>query len=79
MNCPYCGKEMKLGYIQCRDGVTWTLKKQLVSSLSFLGKESTSLENGAADNSSAVYAFKCDDCKKVIIDYSKKGNRSNKY
>lgn len=70
MLCPYCGKEMELGYIQCRDGVTWTPKKQLVASLSVLGKGSVSLENGAADNSRTVYAFKCADCKKVIIDYS---------
>ena len=27
MKCPYCGKEMTLGYIQNRDGVYWTEKK----------------------------------------------------
>ena len=70
MVCPYCEKEMDLGFIQCRDGVTWTPEKQLVASLSVLGKGSVSLENGAADNSRAVYAFKCPECKKVIIDYS---------
>ncbi len=69
MKCLYCGKEMTLGYIQCRDGVYWTLKKQLIASLSSLGKESTPLANGAADNSSAVFAFKCGACKKIIIDY----------
>ena len=72
MLCPYCGKEMELGYIQCRDGVFWTEKKQLVSSLSFLGKGAVSLENGAADDSHAVYAYKCADCKKVIIDYAER-------
>lgn len=71
MNCPYCDKEMTLGYIQCRDGVNWTLKKQLVAALSCFGKECTSLANGAAYNSSAVYAYKCGDCKKVIIDYDR--------
>lgn len=70
MKCPYCEKEMILGYIQCRDGVYWTLNKQLVASLSSLGKGSTCLSNGAADNSSTVFAFKCEDCKKIIIDYS---------
>ena len=70
MKCPYCEKEMTLGYIQCRDGVYWTLKKQLVASLSSLGKGSTCLSNGAADNSNTVFAFKCEDCKKIIIDYS---------
>lgn len=56
MLCPYCGKEMEAGFIQCRDGVTWTPKKQFLPSLSFLGKGAVSLENGAADNSSSVYA-----------------------
>lgn len=70
MKCPYCNEEMQLGYIQCRDGVSWTPKKQLVPSLSFLGKNSFSLENGAADNSTAVYAYRCKACKKIIIDYS---------
>lgn len=72
MKCPYCEKEMTLGYIQCRDGVYWTLKKQLVASLSSLGKGSTCLSNGAADNSNTVFAFKCEDCKKIIIDYLNK-------
>ena len=51
MKCPYCEKEMTLGYIQCRDGVYWTLKKQLVASLSSLGKGSTCLaaEYGTGD------------------------------
>ena len=70
MKCPYCNKEMESGYIQCRDGVTWTPKKQLIASLSFLGNDSVSLANGATDNSRTVYAYKCDECKKVIIDYS---------
>ncbi|MBR3865834.1 MAG: hypothetical protein IKM67_03860 [Clostridia bacterium] len=70
MNCPFCNKEMELGYIQCRDGVTWTPKKQLVAALSILGKAAFSIENGAADNSRTVYAYRCKDCKKIVIDYS---------
>ena len=58
---------MQLGYIQCRDGVTWTPKKQILASLSWLGKGGMAIENGAAENSSAVYAYKCEDCKKIII------------
>ena len=69
MKCPYCNNEMELGYIQCRDGVTWTPKKQLIAALSILGKGSISLKNGAAENSRAVYAQRCKECKKVIIDY----------
>ena len=33
-------------------------------------KGRTSLANGAAENNSAVYAYKCEKCRKVIIDYS---------
>lgn len=61
---------MELGHLQCRDGVTWTPKKQLVAALSAFGTGAISLENGASHNSNAVYAFHCSTCKKVIIDYS---------
>lgn len=70
MKCPYCDKEMTLGYIQCRDGVRWTLKKQLVAALSFLGKESTSLANGAADNSNTVYAYVSSYFKWMVLESS---------
>ena len=70
MKCPYCNQEMESGYIQCRDGVTWTPKKQLVAALSSLAQGSVSLENGAGSNSRTVYAYRCGGCRKVIIDYS---------
>ena len=70
MKCPYCEKEMEQGFIQCRDGVTWTPKKQPIAALSVLGKGSMPLINGAAENSRTVYAYRCDMCKKVIIDYA---------
>jgi len=70
MNCPYCGEEMTLGYIQCRDNVTWTPKKQWAAALSSLGKGSVSLANGAANNARTVFAHNCRACKKVVIDYA---------
>lgn len=51
MECTYCNEEMTLGYIQCRDGVYWPPKKQLVSALAEFSKGSTSLSNGAANHS----------------------------
>lgn len=45
-------------------------KKQFIAALSFLGKDSVSITNGASDSSQTVYAYKCGECKKVIIDYS---------
>ena len=71
MKCPYCQKEMELGYIQCRDGVIWTSKKVFAAALSSLGKDSLSLGNGAGRNNTVVYAHKCADCKKVIIEYTR--------
>lgn len=62
---------MQRGYVQCRDGVNWTPKKQPVAALSFLGRGRVSLENGADDNlfHSTVYAHHCGNCKIVLIPY----------
>ena len=70
MTCPYCQKEMALGYIQCRDGLVWTPRRQPVAALSCFGKGSVPLSNGAADNARTVYAHRCADCQKILIDYS---------
>lgn len=70
MKCPYCDKEMTKGYIQCRDGLFWTPKKQLVASLSVFGKGKVTLENDGGRNCRTVYAYNCLDCNKVIIPYN---------
>ena len=70
MLCPYCQKEMALGYIQCRDGLHWTPHRQPVAALSCFGRGSVSLSNGAADNSRTVFAHRCAACQKIIIDCS---------
>ena len=70
MICPYCGKEMDLGYIQCRDGVCWTPKKRSIEAFTYLSKGKVSLANGAADNVRTVFAYNCSVCRKVIVDYS---------
>ncbi len=70
MECPYCKKEMELGYIQSQSGVTWTPKRYCIEAFAFYGKNSMSLANGAADNSKTVYAYRCSECKKVVIEYS---------
>lgn len=70
MNCPYCQKKMILGYIQCRDGLHWTPRRQPVAALSCFGRGSVPLSNGAADSARTVYAYRCVDCQKIIIDCS---------
>ena len=73
MICPYCNREMQKGYIQCRDGLHWTPKKQVVSALSGLGKGAVLIgnEEGLVPNTTAI-AYHCDECKKIIIDYSER-------
>ena len=71
MKCPYCNNEMKKGYIQCRDGVTLTPKKQMVAALSSFGSGAIQIgkDSGLVSNSVAE-AYHCNVCKKVIIHYS---------
>ena len=37
MKCPYCGEEMQLGCIQCRDGVYWSEKERVIAALNIGG------------------------------------------
>ncbi len=69
--CPYCNNEMELGYIQCRDGVSWTKEKTPVAALSFLSSSAVILASGGGPLSGAVIeAYRCPSCKKIIIDYA---------
>ena len=62
MKCPYCDNEMELGYIQSRDGLGWNAKKRIVSALS-----GTFADQNLGET---AVAFRCKECKKMIIDYS---------
>ena len=63
MKCPYCGNEMEQGFIQSPQEISW--KKG--DKRPFLGR--AQFHEGSVILSSAVTAFLCRDCKKVIIDY----------
>ena len=78
MVCPYCNKEMQKGFIQCRDGLHWTPKKQIIHSLSGLGKDAVLFGREAdfVPNRVAV-AYNCESCKKIMIDYSERSDVSN--
>ena len=72
MKCPYCNSEMILGYIQCRDGVSWSKKMRLIAAIPPLSSSSIILSSGeGAFSGSAIEAYRCDECKKIIIDYGK--------
>ena len=71
MKCNNCGREMTLGYIQCRDGVYWNANKKRIAAIAGGGKGSillSGLSEGPFAGSSAE-AYKCDNCKIVMIKY----------
>lgn len=70
MICPYCQNEMEEGYVQCRDGLHWTPKKQMVAALSGLGKGAVKIGDPLAyiPNTTAT-AYHCEKCKFVMIPY----------
>ena len=71
MKCPYCGNEMEKGYVQCRDGLTWTPKKQWIAALSGLGAGAVLIgKNSGLTVNTVAEALICKACKKVVIDYS---------
>lgn len=67
MKCPYCNNEMQKGYVQCRDGLYWTPKKQSVSALAALAKGAVPIGNDdmLKRNKQAV-AYKEPYIKKII-------------
>ena len=70
MLCPFCQTEMKLGCIQCRDGLYWSPKKRIAPALPPLDKNAVDLSPAErAFNGITMKAYLCSECKKVIIDY----------
>lgn len=70
MKCPYCGNELRKGYIQSGRIIFFTEKIHKFSFIPNLSKESEvvlSSNNMTYPNCNALH---CLACKKVIIDYS---------
>ena len=70
MKCPICGGEMEYGLIQCSSPISWlkTDKRRWVYSPK-LYEGSVSLSAASMFKGSAVVAYNCRDCKKILIDY----------
>lgn len=64
MNCPFCGKEMVKGCLQSREFLSWNQKK--VPTV-FTGMMAAEMELGFS-----VTAYRCDACKKLVVDYAEK-------
>ena len=62
MKCPYCSNEMEKGYLQSRDGMGWNEKERLIPALS---EVLASQQIGRT-----VVAYRCKNCKIIVIDYS---------
>ena len=71
MKCPYCKKEMELGFIQSPQEISWKKgdKRPLLGRAQF-HEGSVILSELSFLKGSAVTSFLCRECKKVIIDYS---------
>ena len=71
MKCPYCKNVMDLGFIQSPQEISWKKgdKRPLMGRAQF-HEGSVILSELSFLKGSAVTAFLCRECKKVIIDYS---------
>ena len=71
MRCPYCNKEMEEGIIQSPQEISWKkgIKRPVFGRAQF-HEGSVVLSELSLMKGSAVVAFLCRECKKVIIDYS---------
>lgn len=70
MKCPYCGKEMEKGFMQSPQEIAWLEgeKRHFLSKADFY-EGSVVLSKLSFLKGSAVTAYLCRDCKKVLIDY----------
>ncbi len=71
MKCPYCSKEMEKGLIQSPQELAWLEgeKKHMISRASVY-EGSVILSKFSYFKGSAVTAFLCRNCKKVLVDYA---------
>ena len=67
MKCPYCGREMKLGFIQGdRYPLKWVSAEEDKGPLFQWFSKGIKLSDAFKDNN--VESFFCENCKKIIID-----------
>lgn len=70
MKCPYCGKEMRYGVIQSPHEINWKPKKAKLFGTAQFHEGAIVLSQNNFFKGSCVEAYRCDDCKKIIIEYS---------
>ena len=77
MKCPYCNEEMELGVIPSRLELAWFKGVKRPTLSAKLHKDAVVLSKMSFMNGSAVAAYLCRDCQKVVIDYSIKKSDYN--
>ena len=65
MDCPFCGKEMKPGWLRSRGPMQWSTRP-LERLLPLRGQENVSIYS--INEPSTAYI--CRECEKMIVDYS---------
>ena len=73
MICPYCNKEMEKGVISSGNEIAWMRKKHFFNRAEF-HEGSVVLSDFSFLSGSAVEAWLCRDCCKVVIDYQENEN-----
>ena len=68
--CPRCEKEMKKGFIQSGTRLAWVPKVSKVSVEPSLNKESVLLSKQNRFSINYVDAYLCEQCKRILVDYS---------
>lgn len=72
IECSTCGSEMRKGYIQSSNRLAWVPKVAKLSVEPSLNEGSVLLSNQNRFTINYVDAFLCENCKKVLIDFSVK-------
>ncbi len=79
MNCPYCGQAMEQGLLQSPQEISWIKgNKRRLFGRAELHEGSVVLSELSILKGSAVVAFLCRDCRKVVIDYGEKDSDLNR-
>lgn len=75
MKCPYCNKDTEPGVIQSQHALRWQKTRYI-----FLTKRETdiTLSDQNIWKGSAVKAYLCRECQKIVIDYSEECDLNHK-
>lgn len=70
MICPYCKEAMQSGVIQSPHEISWLPVKSRFFGKTPSPEDALVLSELSLRHGDCVEAFRCETCKKVIIDYS---------